>query len=630
MEIQKDKKSSFGKIPLVGVVILVVVVMGLMIDATRADSDSFYKDIVRLDNVASKIHQNYVEEVSSKDLIDNAIKGMTHILDPHTTYFEEKDYQELKIHTEGKFGGLGIQISIRDKVLTVMTPIAGTPASRAGIQSGDQILKIDGKSTAGITIDNAVGKLRGEPGTKVTITIRRSGEMKDVDYTVTREIIHIKSVPFSGVISDSIGYVQLTTFSEDAGSEVEKAIRELLKKGIKGLVFDLRHNPGGLLPQAIEVSEKFLPKKSLIVSTKGRVSGQNKESYSSSQPIVPPEMPLAVLVNYASASASEIVSGAIQDWDRGIVVGDTTFGKGSVQTLLPLDPTHTIKLTTAFYYTPSGRCINRPENSIRGNGDDEDEDGSAVNADSSKTRKSKIDTTVYKTKRTGRLVYGSGGIIPDTIVKVDIPALPVRALLVKDVFFQFANSIYPQLKKRNVKIDKDYMPDDATIKGFFKFLDSTKFTFQSVAQMRFEEFKKSTGLKDTVDSLGKKVVLYPELPKFEDTELAEMNVMVQRVDSVLVQESKRAVASNDKEIRKILRDAILYREYGQDHEIYFRSKLADDVQLKAAVSLISNKDIYGSLLMPKKVEKTEKIDKVEKIEKNVKTEKDGKKEKQTK
>ncbi|NLD91997.1 MAG: S41 family peptidase [Fibrobacter sp.] len=637
MEIQKDKKSSFGKIPLVGVVILVVVVMGLMVDATRADSDSFYKDIVRLDNVASKIHQNYVEEVSSKDLIDNAIKGMTHILDPHTTYFEEKEYQELKIHTEGKFGGLGIQISIRDKVLTVMTPIAGTPASRAGIQSGDQILKIDGKSTAGITIDNAVGKLRGEPGTKVTITIRRSGEMKDVDYTISREIIHIKSVPFSGVISDSIGYVQLTTFSEDAGAEVEKAIKELLKKGIKGLVFDLRHNPGGLLPQAIEVSEKFLPKKSLIVSTKGRVSGQNKESYSSSQPIVPPEMPLAVLVNYASASASEIVSGAIQDWDRGIVVGDTTFGKGSVQTLLPLDPTHTIKLTTAFYYTPSGRCINRPENSIRGNGDDVDEagssEGSTANADSSETRKSKIDTTVYKTKRTGRLVYGSGGIIPDTVVKIDIPALPVRALLVKDVFFQFANSIYPQLKKRNVKIDKDYMPDAATIKGFFKFLDSTKFTFQSVAQMRFEEFKKSAGLKDTVDSLGKKVVLYPELPKFEDAELAEMKVMVQRVDSVLVEESKRAVASNDKEIRKLLRDAILYREYGQDHEIYFRSKLADDTQLKAAVSLISNKDVYSSLLIPKKVEKTEnaekkeKVDKIEKIEKTVK---DGKKEKQAK
>jgi len=610
MEIQKDKKNSFGKIPLVGVVILVVVVMGLLIDATRADSDSFYKDIVRLDNVASKIHQNYVEEVSSKDLIDNAIKGMTHILDPHTTYFEEKDYQELKIHTEGKFGGLGIQISIRDKVLTVMTPIAGTPASRAGIQSGDQILKIDGKSTAGITIDNAVGKLRGEPGTKVTITIRRNGEMKDVDYTINREIIHIKPVPFAGVISDSIGYVQLTTFSEDAGAEVEKAIRDLLKKNIKGLVFDLRHNPGGLLPQAIEVSEKFLPKKSLIVSTKGRVSGQNKESFSSSQPVVPPEMPLAVLVNYASASASEIVSGAIQDWDRGIIIGDTTFGKGSVQTLLPLDQTHTIKLTTAFYYTPSGRCINRPENSIRGNDTEEDAaEGDSNSVDSSKTSKSKIDTTVYKTKKNGRVVYGSGGIIPDTIVKIDIPALPVRALLVKDVFFQFANSIYPQLKKRNVKIDKDYSTDDATIKGFLKYLDSTKFTFQSLAQMRFEEFKKSSGLKDSVDSLGKKVVLYPELPKFEDSELAEMKKMVQRIDSVLVDESKRAVAGNDKEIKKFLRDAILYREYGQDHEVYYRSKLAEDTQLKAAVSLIANKSMYSSLLLPKKVEKAEKLEK---------------------
>ena len=363
---QKQTHKLFGKAPVTGIVIMIVVIAGLVVDATKADGDSFYGDIIRLDNVATKIHQNYVEEMDSKDLIDNAIQGMLRILDPHTSYFEPKQYEELRIHTEGKFGGLGIQISIRDKVLTVMTPIAGTPASRSGIQSGDQIIKINGKSTAGITIDNAVEKLRGEPDTKVTISIRRKGESKDIDYTINREIIHIKSVPYYGVIQNDIGYIHLQTFSQDAGAEVERAIKELLKKNIKGMVFDLRHNPGGLLPQAIEVAEKFLPRKSLVVSTRGRVRGQNKEFYSATQPVLPETMPLAVLVDYASASASEIVAGAIQDWDRGVVVGDTTFGKGSVQSILPLDKTHHLKLTTAFYYTPSGRCINRPENAVRG------------------------------------------------------------------------------------------------------------------------------------------------------------------------------------------------------------------------------------------------------------------------
>jgi carboxyl-terminal processing protease len=267
------------KPPLAGVAVLIVVVTGIWIDVPTAknDSDNFYSDIIRFENVATKIHQNYVEDMKSEELIDNGIKGLLRTLDPHTSYFKRDQYEELKIHTEGKFGGLGIQISIRDKVLTVMTPISGTPAARAGIQSGDQIVKIEGKSTAGITIDKAVSKLRGEPGTKITIMIRRKGEAKDMEYTITREIIRIKPVPFAGVIDSGIGYVHLTQFSQDAGAEVEKAIKSLLKKNIRGMIFDLRHNPGGLLPQAIDVAEKFLQKKRLVVSTRGRTIEQNKE-----------------------------------------------------------------------------------------------------------------------------------------------------------------------------------------------------------------------------------------------------------------------------------------------------------------------------------------------------------------
>ncbi|MBN1128703.1 MAG: S41 family peptidase, partial [Chitinispirillaceae bacterium] len=476
----RSLSKTMAKPPLVGIAVLVVVFTGLWIDVPTAgnEGNNFYSDIIRFENVATKIHQNYVDEMKSGELLDNGINGMLRILDPHTSYFKADQYEELKIHTEGKFGGLGIQISIRDKILTVMTPISGTPAARAGIQSGDQIITIDGKSTAGITIEKAVSKLRGEPGTKVTIMIRRKGEAKDMEYTITREIIRIKPVPFAGVLDSSIGYVHLLQFSQDAGAEVDRAIKGLLKKNIKALVFDLRHNPGGLLPQAIDVAEKFLPKKSLVVSTRGRTIEQNKEFNSNASPTLPPDMPLAVLVNYASASASEIVAGAIQDWDRGIIIGDTTFGKGSVQSVFPLDKTHHLKMTTAFYYTPSGRCINRAERAVRtplpGEENDDDEELSDSAAASEKAAREKKDTTTYYTKGR-RTVYGGGGIIPDTIVPMSIPNIVIRTLFGKDLFFRFINIEYARLKKRGRIDDADITITPEILKDFYQFLDSLKF-----------------------------------------------------------------------------------------------------------------------------------------------------------
>jgi carboxyl-terminal processing protease len=610
-------RKLFGRIPLMGVVVLIVVIAGLAVDVTKADNDNFYGDIVRLERVFNKIHQNYVESIDSKKLVDNAIDGMMAILDPHSTYFEKKQYDELLIQTEGKFGGLGIQISIRDKVLTVMTPIPGTPAERAGIQTGDQILKISGKSTEGITIDAAVGKLRGEPGTDVSITIRRRGEPKDLDYTITREIIHIKSVPYYGVFGDGIGYVALKQFSEEAGSETEKAIRELLKKNIKGMVFDLRYNPGGLLPQAIEVAEKFLPKKSLVVYTRGRVQGQNHEYFVSSSPVLPAEIPVVVLVNNGSASASEIVSGAIQDWDRGIIMGDTTFGKGSVQSILPIDDEHHLKLTTAFYYTPSGRCINKPENGIRGlrKTGDEDEDSAVSPKDTvAKPAKeggvkgdgSQKDTTAYKTNK-GRIVHGGGGIIPDTVVEMKYPELVIRALFLKDAFFSFANIEYPKLKAKKVKIDETFKVTDAISKEFYHYLDSTKFNYQSYAQIVFDEFKSRAGIIDSsavakdstrkavADSLAK-LRNRPEWTK-EEREL--LKKITGQMAGILAEENKREFTKNETEIRSYLREALMVRELGQDNDQIYRQKLLDDQQFKTAMALIANKAAYETLLKPK-------------------------------
>jgi len=591
----------FTGIPMMGMVVLIVAFVGLAVDSTRANVDNFFADVVRMDNVAAKIHQNYVNDVSSKDLVDNAIKGMMQALDPHTTYFEAKEYDDLRIQTEGKFGGLGIQISIRDKVLTVMTPISGTPAHRAGIQSGDQIIRIDGASTRGYTSDKAVSKLRGEPGTSVTILIRRRGEAQDIEYTIKREIIHIKSVPFFGVLENDIGYIVLQTFSQDAGAEIERAIKELLKKNIKGLVFDLRHNPGGLLPQSIEVSAKFLPRRSLVVSTKGRVRNQNKEFNSDSNPVLPMDMPLVVLVDRASASASEIVAGAIQDWDRGIIVGDTTFGKGSVQSVLPVDASNHLKITTAFYYTPAGRCINRAENFVRKDADmneddelDEEEEGKASDSADKKEKAAPADTTTYRTKG-GRLVYGGGGIVPDTIVERKIPEMAIRALLTKDMFFKFANTEYVKLQKRGVKLTPDFQVDDSVMKDFYAFLDSSDFTYQSLAELQFEEFKKRSGLiEDTAAAKMKNALM--ELPKLNDAELKNLRANAEKMDQILAEESKRALKQNDAEIRRFVRNALLIREFGQDNEAVFRARLANDEQLAAALGILNDKNSYSRLL----------------------------------
>jgi len=596
------KRAFFGRAEYIGLVFLFVVVAGLLADADKSKGDNFYADIIRLDNVATKIHQSYVEEVSSEELVDRAVEGMISILDPHTSFFKQKQYDELKIHTEGKFGGLGIQISIRDKVLTVMTPIAGTPAARAGIQSGDQILKINGKSTKGITIDNAVSKLRGEPGTDVTIVIRRKGENEDMEYTITREVITIPAIPFYGVIGNGIGYVLLLNFSQDAGQELEKALKELVGKKITGCVLDLRNNPGGLLPQAIEVAEKFLERKSLVVSTRGRLRGQNKEFFASGNPALPKDIPLVVLVNAASASASEIVAGAIQDWDRGIIIGDTTFGKGSVQSILPLDKDHHLKLTTAYYYTPSGRCINKPENYARGNGGAEDDadsaqEGEEADSAAAKARGAQKDTAEYTTNG-GRIVKGGGGIVPDTIIDMPLPSPPVQRLLIKDAFFKFANAQYPKLKKHKVVIDSAFVVGDAVMRDFAAFLDSIDFDYSSYAKVDFDAFKRKAGLgTDSADTAAGGA--RQQKHAWTAEEMAQLREISTRIEEMLKAEGKREFNNSIEEIKHYIKDALLVREKGQDDDAVFRMRLSRDKQLQDAIGVLKDTKVYSSLLRPK-------------------------------
>jgi carboxyl-terminal processing protease len=338
----------------------VLAVLTLSLGGTSAskavDPATTYEHLKLFTDVLAIIQNQYVDETEPRDVIYGAVRGMLRTLDPHSSFLDPESYREMQVETSGSFGGLGIEITIRDDMLTVVAPIEGTPAFRAGIQPGDKIVKIEGLPTKDMSLVDAVKKMRGPKGTKVTITILREGAKETQDVTVTREIIQVQSVKIQE-IEPGLGYVRLRQFQERTARDLEAGVEKLEKSGrFAGLVLDLRNNPGGLLSAAVEVSEKFLGDGKLVVYTEGRVRNQNMRFVAHAKhPIT--DVPLVVLVNHGSASASEIVAGAIQDHGRGVVLGTPTFGKGSVQTIIPLADGSGLRLTTAKYFTPKGRSI---------------------------------------------------------------------------------------------------------------------------------------------------------------------------------------------------------------------------------------------------------------------------------
>ena len=315
-----------------------------------------YKSLKTFSEVLDMVEKNYVEPVDGDKLMQGAINGMIKSLDPHSVFMTAEMYKELEVETRGSFGGLGIEITILKDVLTVVSPIEDTPAYNAGIKAGDQIIKIDDKSTKDITITEAVKKLRGPRDTKVTITIMREGFSKPKDFIITRSIIKIRAVK-SKLYDNQIGYIRIATFQERAVDDVKKALREITAKAnpLTGLIIDLRNNPGGLLNQSVEVSDIFL-KSGIIVSTRGRAQGTESKAVAKDDGDEP-TCPIVILVNEGTASAAEIVSGALQDNGRAVIMGTQTFGKGSVQTVIPMEGGAALKLTTSKYYTPKGRSI---------------------------------------------------------------------------------------------------------------------------------------------------------------------------------------------------------------------------------------------------------------------------------
>jgi carboxyl-terminal processing protease len=318
--------------------------------------EEIYGDLETFADSLAIIENHYVDPVTPRKLVYGALKGMLASLDPYSQFLEPAAHDEIRQETEGRFGGIGVEISVREGVLSVVTALDDTPAHRAGLQPDDRIVKINGESTRDLLLDEAVKMLRGEPGTEVRLSILRDGDPRVLDFNLKRAVIKVRSVKRAGVIEEGIGYIRVSEFQENTPADFKKAVASLEKTGLKGLIVDLRNNPGGLFPEAIKVAECFVPADKLIVSTKGRTVDQNTD-FLSSGPSEAKPYPVALLVNRGTASASEIVAGALQDHGLAILVGTRTFGKGSVQTVIPMKDGSAVRMTTSRYYTPNGRMI---------------------------------------------------------------------------------------------------------------------------------------------------------------------------------------------------------------------------------------------------------------------------------
>lgn len=342
---------------LIGSLIVTISFSTYFLGVTSSEGkDTLYRQLDLFGQVISIVEKKYVEEKSMKDLIYGALSGLASSLDSYSQFLKPEDYKELLVETEGEFGGLGIEITIRNGLLTIVSPIEGTPAFRAGLRAGDIIVKIDGEITKGITLYQAVKKLRGKPGTKVTLTILREKDNRLEDVSIIRDVIKIKDIRRAEIIEDDIGYIKLTEFRENTPKELDKALKKLKEGGMRALILDLRNNPGGLLVSAVEVASRFLEEGKVVVSTKSR-SGKSLvyKSLKSSEKYL--DIPMVVVINKGSASGSEIVAAALRENGRCVLLGEKSFGKASVQSVIPLSDGSALRLTTAKYYTPEGKSI---------------------------------------------------------------------------------------------------------------------------------------------------------------------------------------------------------------------------------------------------------------------------------
>ena len=500
-----------------------------------------------INDVYRQVITNYVDDIDLDAFTKLSINNMLSELDPYTVYMENEEKDGIEILTKGKYGGIGISIGKRENHLTVITPMDNSPAKRAGIMSGDKIIKINGVETEKISMDKAAKLIRGEKGTEVILSIKRYGETDLIDFNLIRESIKVKDISYYGMLDEQTGYIRLTRFSRNSDTEIKNALKDLTDNNMSGLVLDLRDNPGGLLNAAVNILDLFTEKGQLLVYTEGKTKKSNRKYLSKSDPLIEKDLKLAVLVNEGSASASEIVAGVIQDVDRGVVIGRQTFGKGLVQTVINIDRERAIKITSAKYFIPSGRLIQKQ--------------GYLPKEILSDT--TSIDSNYYT--KSGRIVSGLGGITPDYIVDLN-PMEPLLSLsLRKGLFFNFV-----QKNKMNYNSIEEVELDTSLIYNFEEYIYSSNHDINMKGQTNYFKMKEKLwqldsnsiqiqGALDILDSYFEDIS-FKQFEKEED--VLRHRLLVEFSDYYGGQEGRfKMSAKKDRDIQKaldMLHDSVVF------------------------------------------------------------------------
>ena len=509
------------------------------------------KNIEIYTNIYKELNKNFVDEIDPNILMKKGIDAMTKSLDPYTRYFSESEAESFRISTQGKYSGIGSIMKNVDSVITVVELYNDSPSYRAGLKIGDQILEVAGKSTKGKTSKEVASIVRGAPGTNIVFTVKSYGDTKTKEITIERGEINIPNVPYFGLVNDSIGYIHLSTFTADAGKNVRNALKKLKDSvDLKGVILDLRDNGGGLLREAINVVNVFVGKGEELVSTKGKLEEKNRV-YTTPKNALDENIPLVVLINDHSASASEIVSGSIQDMDRGVLIGQKSFGKGLVQNIFPIGYNSKVKITIAKYYIPSGRCI---QSKVY-------EDGKAVYIKKDKRN-------AFKTKN-GRKVYDVGGVEPD--IKIEKENLPtfVKNLLKKNIIFKYVNEY--ALKHNSIPAIEEFKYKEYN--RFKEFYINNDFGFKTKAEKEIEKLKKL----------------------IEDDGLTSISIDdLDKLISLIQNEKKTFLDKNKKQIKRLIEKEIVKRYYFNKGKI--KDSLKNDNEIQKAIEILSQTQEYNKIL----------------------------------
>lgn len=536
------------------VISTIAIVLGLT--ALKGDDRNFEisKHLNIFATLFREVNMFYVDDVNPGDLVNTGIKAMLKSLDPYTVYYPESEMEDVKLMTTGEYAGIGSIISKKGEHVIIREPYKNSPAAKAGLLPGDVIVAIDGNPVKGKNTEDVSTMLKGQPGKEITIKVKREFEAKPLEKKAIREKIQIPSVPYYGMADDKTGYIYLTGFTDKSADDVRNAIITLKNQGAQSMILDLRGNSGGLLDQAVNIVNFFVPKGSKVVNTKGKIKQGDKEYTATNNPIVA-DMPLAVLIDRGSASASEIVSGALQDLDRAVIIGERSFGKGLVQTVRDLTYNTKLKVTTAKYYIPSGRCIQALDYSHR------NPDGSV-----GKIPDSLI--TEYQTKA-GRKVYDGGGITPDIKIEPEEFARITQELVLQDLTFDFVNSY--ALKHPEIAPIKDFKVTDEIYNEFKQYLKDKKFSYETDSQLALEKLIKAAKSEKYYNSSEERL---KQLQKeFAHSIDRDMEVFKDEIRSFLTEQFIQRYyfmegvieykVSHDKEVAKaleILSDPVQYNE----------------------------------------------------------------------